>query len=398
MNSKGGSSPEENRVLIRQDGENMKVVVYLRAVRHSGSLSPSAFNASTHWIEDENDVPVASFSQLDPVDVNGIDPELLVQLQSVNTWLEKNQAIVVANLIETETGNKSRPAYGVARKVAVRESTTLLVATTKSILGQRFSPISQDGLNVLCLDDPEEIARAEWSRSHELVVYFRTPVEVGKAEKLLTKQRRELDRMLRSGIGAAVAEFTEIEDSTSLHPARPVLSDALAVCRERKARLVIGTTDAFGASGEFQPNFTDVPYEVAYRAEYEWPETIKLEAPPFQLALYFGQTWVRGNVPLYVANATTNDLHDVTVSSIGLTEADGESIETTTSEKKLGTIRAGTGRLLEAYDLKFDSDFVVVYTVAATETDGVRRGGQAITKGPPSQRWLRIDRWSPILA
>lgn len=370
------------------DGEPMKVVVYFR---QAGGTVAGTYPLITHWTEDEDEQPVPLFSQFDTDAMADAAPEILVQLQSANRWLKEKRGVVVASFTEIEDGSRRRPSYGAARKAASRERATILVATTKALAGQRFAPISQDGLEVVRLEDPDEADRESWARSRTVVVYFRAPAGPEEARALLEKQRREIGKMLRST--NVLAEFVEIEPLPSAE--RPQLQQALALCRERKARLFIGTTDALEAGEAFTPDFTDVPYEVAYREAYEWSETIPLVNCPFPVALYFGREWTHGYVPLYLANATENDLFEVAISGIGTTVMDREHVKTTPSRKEIDSVISGTGRLIEAYDVYFDGDFLVIYTVEARSSDGTRYSGRAATKGIPGNRWLRIDQWKP---
>ena len=371
------------------DGEPMKVVVYFR---QTGGAVAETYPLITHWAEDEDEQPVPLFSQFDMDAIADAAPEILVQLQSANRWLEEKRGVVVASFTEMEDGSGRRPSYGATRKAASRERATVLIATTKAFGGQRFSPISQDGLEVICLEDPEEAARGKWARSKNVVVYLREVGQSDEAQALLEKQQREIGKMLRSA--NVLAEFVESEPLASAE--RPQLQQALALCREQKARLFIGTTDAIGDGEAFLPDFTDVPYEVAYRKAYEWPETIPLTNCPFPVALYFGKQWAHGYVPLYLANATGSELFEVAVSGIGTTVIDREHVETTPSRKEIDCVSSGTGQLIEAYDIYFDGDFLVIYTVEARASDGTRYRGQAATKGVPGNRWLRIDHWKPI--
>lgn len=373
------------------DGEPMKVVVYFR---QAGGAVAGTYPLITHWAEDEDEQPVPLFSQFDMDAMADAGPEILVQLQSANRWLKEKQGVVVASFTEMEDGSGRRPSYGAARKAAGRERATVLIATTKALAGQRFAPISQDGLEVVRLEDPDEADRESWARSRNVVFYLRAAAKPDEAQALLEKQRREIGKMLRSA--NVLAEFVETEPLPSAE--RPQLRQALTLCREQKARLFIGTTDAIGDGEVFTPDFTDVPYEVAYRKAYEWPETIPLVNCPFPVALYFGKQWTHGYVPLYLANATGGDLLEVTISGIGTTIMDREHIETTPSRKEIDSVPSGTSRLVEAYDVYFDGDFLVIYTVEARSSDGTRYSGRAATKGIPGNRWLRIDHWKPTSA
>lgn len=373
------------------DGESMKVVVYFR---QADGTAAKTYPLLTHWTEDEDEQPVPLFSQFDTDTMTDAVPEILVQLQSANRWLKEKRGVVVASFTEMEDGSGRRPSYGAARKAAGQARAAILIATTKELSGQRFEPISQDGLEVVRLEDPDEAAREKWARSRNVVVYFRAAAKPDEAQTLLEKQRHEIRKMLRSA--NVLAEFVETEPLPSAE--RPQLRQALALCREQKARLFIGTTDAIGDGEVFTPDFTDVPYEVAYRKAYEWPKTIPLDHCPFPVALYFGKQWTHGYVPLYLANATENELLEVTISGVGTTVMDREHVETTPSRKEIDNVTPGTGRLVEAYDVYFDGDFLVIYTIEARSSDGTRYSGRTATKGIPGNRWLRIDHWKPISA
>lgn len=204
---------------------------------------------------------------------------------------------------------------------------------------------------------------------------------------LLTKQRRGIESINISG--NVLAEFIEEEAAGST--ARPQLARAVGLCREHKALLFIGTTDAIAGGEEFQPDFTDVPYEVAYREAYEWPDVIPISSCPFPVALHFGKRWVRGILPLYLANNSGSDLLDVRVSSQGSAVLGDERIETTLGNKHLGTISKSQARLLEAYDVYFDGDFLTEYRIEARLPDGSLFSGRALVKDIAANGWLRVE-------
>ena len=128
----------------------MKVVVYFR---QAGGAVAETYPLITHWAEDEAEQPVPLFSQFDTDGMSDAGPDILVQLHSANRWLKEKRGVVVAIFTELEDGSGRRPSYGAARKAAGRERATVLIATTKAFAGQRFSPISQDGLEVIRLED-----------------------------------------------------------------------------------------------------------------------------------------------------------------------------------------------------------------------------------------------------
>ncbi len=173
------------------------------------------------------------------------------------------------------------------------------------------------------------------------------------------------------------------------------MAKALDLCRERKALLFIGTTDAIAEGAEFQPDFTDIPYEVAYREAYEWPDLIPISSCPFPVALHFGKRWVRGTLPLYLANNSGSDLLDVSVTSQGSAVFGDERIETTLGNKHLGHVATGQTRLLEAYDVYFDGDFLTEYRIEARLPDGTSFSGRALVKDIPASGWLHVERQHP---
>lgn len=368
------------------EADPMKVIVYFR---QNGGIAANDYPVTTQWAEDESGIPTPLFSAFDTGNTGVLPPEILAQIEAVNPWLEARRGVVAATFTEIEDGSSRRPAYGAARKAAVRERAMLLVATSKAIAGQEFSPVSQDGIEVITLPAPKlaDHLRETASGRTPVVFYLRAGPQGPEADALLAKQR---DGIQKTNISDNVlAEFTEEEAAGSTE--RPQLAKALELCREYKARLFIGTTDAIGDGEEFQPEFTDVPYEVAYRKAYEWPELIPLSSCPFPVALHFGKQWVHGNIPLYLANSTGSDFLAACLTSLGSTAIGGELIETTLGDKRLGPIPTGHARLIEAYDVYFDGDFLIEYRIEARFTDGTNFNGRAFVKDIPASRWLRVE-------
>lgn len=128
----------------------MKVIVYFR--QNGGTAS--AIPPSTHWTEDENEVPVPSFSVFHS-DERGLPREILAQVAAANHWLEEHGGIVVEAFTEIEDGSGRRPAYGAARKAAGQNQAVLLVAAGEEIAGQIFRPSPQSELAVIVLRDQE---------------------------------------------------------------------------------------------------------------------------------------------------------------------------------------------------------------------------------------------------
>lgn len=368
------------------EADPMKVIVYFR---QNGGIAANDYPVTTHWAGDENGIPAPLFSAFNTGDADTLPPEILTQIEAVNPWLEARRGVVAATFTEIEDGSPRRPAYGAARKAAVRERAVLLVATSKAIAGQEFSPVSQDGVEVITLPAPKlaDQLRKTASGRTPVVFYLRAGPQGPEADALLARQR---DAIQKANISDNVlAEFTEEEAAGSTE--RPHLAKALELCREHKALLFIGTTDAIGDGEEFQPEFTDIPYEVAYRKAYEWPDLIPLSTCPFPVALHFGKQWVHGNIPLYLANGTGSDFLAASVTSRGSTVIGGELIETTLGDKRLGPIPTGHARLVEAYDVYFDGDFLTEYRIEARLVDGTTFSGRTFVKDIPASRWLRVE-------
>lgn len=368
------------------EADPMKVIVYFR---QNGGIAAKHVPLTTQWAEDENEIPAPLFSAFNTGDADTLPPEILTQIEAVNPWLEARRGVVAATCTEIEDGSPRRPAYGAARKAAVRERAVLLVATSKAIAGQEFLPASQDGVEVITLQPPKPASHLRGTASGRtpVVFYLRTGPQGPEADALLARQRDGIQKVNISD--NVLAEFTEEEAAGSTE--RPQLAKALELCREHKALLFIGTTDAIGDGEEFQPEFTDIPYEVAYRKAYEWPDLIPLSTCPFPVALHFGKQWVHGNIPLYLANSTESDILVASVTSRGSTVIGGELIETTLGNKQLGPIPTGHARLLEAYDVYFDGDFLTEYRIEARLVDGTTFSGRTFVKDIPASRWLRVD-------
>lgn len=326
--------------------------------------------------------------------------ELAVQRRSVAEWIKNKDAICIAEFTELETDAKSRPAFGHARHKAKAENAILLLATTKAIGPRgRFNPVSfDDGPPVVSLEDPEEAARREWARSDLLVVYLRCLRGGGDdAEQSLAKQRDGVALLIVPDMHTVLEEFLEIEDPARDQPyRRPALSAALTLCRERHARLIIGTTDALGHGPLFEPVFTDVPFEVAYRAADQWDEII--EAPDAysqaSIGLHVGGHWVRNRRPLYLLNRTDGDLFDLTITKSGWTLAYGGLVHMINSTRSLERIAVGTSRLVGDYDVFMDCDFTISWQITARDQDRQSwTGGVTIDKKPSCRRLIPLRDW-----
>ena len=387
MNTRGGSPSEGDRIMRNHDGVPMKVVVYFR---QEGGIAARDYPVQTHWTEDRDEIPVPLFSAFETGSMDAPPPGISAQMEGVNIWLAEQRGVVSATFTEIEDGSPRRPAYGAARKEAAYQRAVLLVATTKAIAGQTFSPVSQDGVEVITLppSKPANHLRETASGRAPVVFYLRTGAAEQGTDAFLAKQRGGIEKINISS--NVLAEFVEEEAAGSTE--RPQLVKALDLCREHKALLFIGTTDAIAGGAEFQPDFTDVSYEVAYREAYEWPDLIPISSCPFSVALHFGKQWVRGTLPLYLANNSGSDLLDVRVTSQGSTVFGNERIETTLGDKHLGVISAGQARLLEAYDVYFDGDFLTEYRIEARLPDGSSFSGRALVKDIPASGWLRVER------
>ena len=375
------------------DGNPMKVIVYFR---QEGGIAAKDYPVQTHWTEDENEIPVPLFSAFETGNMDILPPEILMQMEGVNTWLAAQHGVVSATFTEIEDESPRRPTYGAARKEAARPRAVLLVATTKAIAGQTFSPASRDGVEVIALQPPKppNNLREAASGRMPVVFYLRAGPAGEETDALLAKQRGGIEKINISS--NVLADFTEEEAAGSTE--RPQLAKALELCREHKALLFIGTTDAIADGEEFQPDFTDVPYEVAYRKAYEWPDLIPISSCPFPVALHFGKQWVRGTIPLYLANNSGGDLLDVSVASQGSAVFGDERIESTLRKKHLGPVSTGHARLLEAYDVYFDGDFLTEYRIEARLPDGTPFSGHTFVKDVPASGWFRVERWHPLSA
>ncbi|CCF18053.1 protein of unknown function [Pseudorhizobium banfieldiae] len=363
----------------------MNVIVYFR---QNGGTAAKDYPVTTHWAEDENGIPAPLFSAFDTGQADTFPPEILSQIEAVNPWLAARRGVVAATFTEIEIGSPRRPAYGAARKAAIHERAVLLVTTSEAVAGQEFSPASQDGVEVITLPAPKlaDQLRETASGRTPVVFYLRAGPQGPEADTLLAKQR---DGIQKANISDNVlAEFMEQETVGSTE--RPQLAKALELCRQHKALLFIGTTDAIGDGEEFQPDFTYVSYEVGYRKAYEWPDLIALSACPFPVALHFGKQWVHGNIPLYLANSSGSDFVAASVTSRGSTFLGGELTETTLGNKRLGPVPAGQARLVEAYDVYFEGDFLIEYRIDARLADGTSLTGRAFVKGIPASRWLLV--------
>ncbi len=275
MNKRGGSS-SLGAAPNFFDEEPMKVVVYFR---QAGGVASKDFPVATTWTEDENEIPAPLFSTFDLESDDAVPAEIVTQIEAVNPWLEARRGVVVATFTEIEDGSSRRPAYGAARKEAAHRRAVLLVATSKAIAGKTFDPASQDDVEVIALheNDPSRSLRQPVLARTLVVLYLRAGSRGPEAEALLAKQRECIRKVNVAGI--VLAEFTEEEVVGSTE--RPELAMALEFCRERNALLFIGTTDAIGNGEEFQPAFTDVPYEVAYRKALETELHPKLQSDTY---------------------------------------------------------------------------------------------------------------------
>lgn len=360
------------------------------------------------------------------------DRELGTQRANVAAWLAETGATVAAEFTETETGTKSRPAYGRARAAAVRDNATLLVATTKA-LGPAgpFKPVdSYDGPALIRLVDPSERERELWARSEQLIVYYRqldmTAVWATGAggagpgagadaatisRRSLEKQRDGVQLIAHPHVHTILAEFTEVESpaggtdgggscgnggGNGEAQARPQLSAALALCRQMRARLVIGTTDAIGPAPAFQPDTGEVPTEIAWRDGDQWDAIV--DAPsdavaPF-VGLHLGRRWVRNRRPLYLANRSGGDLVDVTVHRTGWSTAFGDPLELEPLTMTLDHVADGTSRLAGDWDVFMLADFMVSLVIEARDAASHSfRGTITVSKGASPGRLLVARDW-----
>lgn len=338
--------------------------------------------------------------------------ELATQHASVADWVARQEATVVGEFAEAETGTNSRPVFGKARQAARRAGATLLVATTKALgPGGRFEPADTDStIAIRCLVDPAERARELWARSERLVIYYRTVTGNDEATRLsLEQQRGGVALIAHPGVHTILAEFTEVEtgragddgDAAALDPAlgRPQMAATLALCRREQARLVIGTTDAIGSGPAFVPDTGDVPTEIAWRAADVWDAILPAPtdaAIPF-LGLHLGRRLVRNRRPLYLANRTGTALVDVTIRRTGWTSAYGDLVELEPSEIALDHVADGTSRLAGDYDIFTHSDFMLTWTIRARDDAGhLFAGTVTLDKGTPADRLLPVRDWHRV--
>lgn len=132
--------------------------------------------------------------------------------------------------------------------------------------------------------------------------------------------------------------------------------------------------------------------------KYGWPETITLDAPPADVALFFGAQQTDGAIPIYLTNATGTPLSTAFASDAGFIEFDETHKDTLPHVRALGTVENGTGIFLDSYILELAEDFLISYTVLATTEQGTRYCGSAPILSPPRDGWIPIEDWAPITA
>ncbi|WP_019995010.1 recombinase family protein [Aureimonas ureilytica] len=329
------------------------------------------------------------------------EAELAVQRREVTRWIEDEDGALVAEFTEEETGGKARPAFGRARKAAQVENAVLLVATTKAIgEAERFSPYSSANPRIVSLPDPEEEDRKAWSRSRSMVVYLRTAG--GHDDVDLARQREAVSDLILPDFHTVLAAFIEAEPLASSDE-RPALEAALAMCRQSRARLVVGTTDAIGDGPPFEPTVADVPFEIATCAVDRWAEVIAAPsdaaAVPSDAAvsILIGEHQVRNRCPAYLVNRTGDDLHGVTVTRSGWTLGFGDLTQMQSSTRTIERIADGTGALVGSFELAFDADFTISWRVTARDGDGrTWAGTTTLDKGGPPRRPLPLTSWHPL--
>lgn len=89
----------------------------------------------------------------------------------------------------------------------------------------------------------------------DFVGYFRVSTDRQGRSGLGLEAQREAVTSFIAGRGAMLAEFTEIESGRKND--RPALSDALALCRQQKATLLIARLDRLARSVAFISNLMD---------------------------------------------------------------------------------------------------------------------------------------------
>lgn len=205
--------------------------------------------------------------------------------------------------------------------------------------------------------------------------------------------------------GMVIEAFTEIEDGSGR---RPAYGAARKAAGQNQAVLLVAAGgeiagQIFGPSTQSELAvmvLTDRKSEISSfgamsettgAAAEGWPALIKLPTSPFPIALYFGKKQVRGKVPVYLANATESDFTGVTVKSAGSAFFDESLISTTASNRRLGFVPKGHARLVEAYDIYLDGDFLIEYRLLITLADGSVLDRRAWIKDIPPNRWLRVE-------
>lgn len=179
--------------------------------------------------------------------------------------------------------------------------------------------------------------------------------------------------------------------------ARPALAAAVCACKSHGATLLVASTEPIGSGHHFEPRITSVPVEVIRVAPKLPALSIDLpEGGPDRPCLRLHRLRGRGgnHIPVYFCNPGPQALADVVVASVGRLRESGLTLETSQSEKSLGTVEPCSCVLIEVYDLVFDGDFVDFYgfEFEFEFADGARcRGKASIARGGPKHDRMAIN-------
>ena len=256
-----------------------------------------------------------------------------------------------------------------------------------------------------------------------VVVYLRTrPSEPEASEAALAAQRTAAASWLAQHQATLIAEF--IQPEADGEPPRQ-LWQALKLCRQQSATLLIAMTDPIGSSGGFgsytyyghvhcvsithtkpdpPPARPPAPPEPAEAQRP--PEPVPLpDGAPDRLCLYF-DTGGFPKLPVYLCHPGPGPIRDVVVTSVGITTQWTQTVtmgkgkaqrtvevplQTSRARQCFDVIESGTCLPVDHYDRFFDGDFITIYEVAYTDAGGtVRQGRLVIDKGGPRRRWLAL--------
>src|SRR3954469_4010212 len=254
----------------------------------------------------------------------------------------------------------------------------------------------------------------------QVITYLRTrPSEPEASDAALAAQRTAVASWRAEHQATPIAEF--IQPEADGEPPRQ-LWQALKLCRQRSATLLIAMTDPIGSGARFGP-YSSYGHVCCVSITHAQPDPPPARPPappepaeappppeprplpdgaPDRLCLYFDAGGFP-KLPVYLCNPGPGPIRDVVVTSVGITTqwtqtvtvGEGEAqrtvevpLQTSTARKHFDLVEPGTCVPVDRYDLYFDGDFVTIYEVAYTDAGGTHRQGRAIVgKGGPSGRW-----------